>query len=90
MSKICQKAWVRGTVQGVFYRASTKHKAMQLNITGYAKNLADGSVEVLMCGEAHAVKALLLWLPQGSPQSKVESVSTESVDLVPPSEFEVL
>jgi acylphosphatase len=90
MTKICQKAWVIGTVQGVFFRATTQQKARILGLTGYAKNLSDGRVEVLACGEQQAVKELLLFLQQGPIQSKVDSVKTESVDFVSLSEFEVL
>ncbi|HET9678978.1 MAG TPA: acylphosphatase, partial [Gammaproteobacteria bacterium] len=36
---ICQRCVISGRVQGVFYRATAAHKAKELNITGYAKNL---------------------------------------------------
>ena len=49
---------VTGRVQGVFFRASTEREAQQLGITGYARNMSDGSVEVLACGEASAVEEL--------------------------------
>jgi acylphosphatase len=45
-------------VQGVFYRASTRARAESLGLVGYARNLRDGSVEVLVCGEDAAVEAL--------------------------------
>lgn len=63
-----------GRVQGVFYRASTREQALAFNITGYAKNLPDGSVEVLACGESSAVAALCKWLWQGPLHAEVESV----------------
>jgi len=49
---------VSGRVQGVFYRASTRAQAQVLGVTGYARNLPDGSVEVLACGERAAVDSL--------------------------------
>lgn len=77
MSQICVRAWVAGKVQGVYYRACTQDMARQLRLTGYARNLPDGRVEVLACGEEQAVQRLLDWLWQGSPRSKVSSVESE-------------
>ena len=42
---------ITGKVQGVFFRASTRKQALRLGLRGYAKNLADGSVEVLAVGK---------------------------------------
>ena len=61
-------------MQGVFYRASTRQRAQALGVSGYARNLPDGRVEVLACGPAEAVDALTAWLWQGSPASQVTSV----------------
>lgn len=69
--KIC---WVSGRVQGVFYRGSAAARARELGITGYAKNLADGRVEVLACGDASAVQAFIEWLWVGSTASHVSAV----------------
>lgn len=49
---ICVRCWVHGMVQGVGFRYSTQREALKLGLTGYARNLDDGSVEVLACGEA--------------------------------------
>ena len=49
---------VTGRVQGVFFRASTREQAQHLGLRGHAKNLADGSVEVLAAGDAVAIDAL--------------------------------
>jgi acylphosphatase len=74
---IARRCLVAGRVQGVFYRASTRQRAQQLGVTGYARNLPDGRVEVLACGEAAAVQALCDWLWQGPPSSHVTSVQVE-------------
>jgi acylphosphatase len=66
-------------VQGVFYRASTRQRAIELGVTGHARNLADGRVEVLACGEAAAVTALCDWLWIGPPASQVTSVEIEEI-----------
>ena len=76
---IVRRCWVAGRVQGVFYRASTARRAAELGITGYARNLPDGRVEVLACGESVAVHALCDWLWQGSPASHVTSVEVAPV-----------
>ncbi|STJ81425.1 acylphosphatase [Escherichia coli] len=44
-------AWVYGRVQGVGFRYTTQYEAKRLGLTGYAKNLDDGSVEVVACGK---------------------------------------
>ncbi len=64
-------------MQGVFYRASARQRAEALGVTGYARNLPDGRVEVLACGPEDAVDALCRWLWQGSPASQVLAVTVE-------------
>jgi len=73
------KAWVSGKVQGVFYRASAQKQAMLLGIDGYAKNLADGRVEVLAQGEEQGLQEFVRWLHQGPEKSRVAQVETEVV-----------
>lgn len=63
-----------GRVQGVFYRATALRRAQELAITGYARNLPDGRVEIMACGEEQAVQAFIKWLWIGSSASKVTSV----------------
>ncbi|MEJ2406497.1 MAG: acylphosphatase [Candidatus Thiodiazotropha sp.] len=77
---ICIRCYVSGRVQGVWYRASTRDQAKQLGIDGYARNLPDGRVEVMACGDAAAVARLQEWLWQGSPASTVTSVECDSVE----------
>lgn len=77
---ICRRSFVSGRVQGVFYRATCVRKAGSLGLRGYARNLADGRVEVLACGDEAAVNAMLSWLWEGSPASKVTDVATEHAD----------
>jgi acylphosphatase len=72
---MCSQCLVGGRVQGVFYRASAAQRARQLGVRGYARNLADGRVEVLACGEPEAVGEFVQWLWIGSSASKVTSVS---------------
>ncbi len=77
---VVRRCLVAGRVQGVFYRASTRARAEELGVTGHARNLPDGRVEVLACGEAAAVEALCQWLWRGSPASSVRDVVIEDVE----------
>jgi acylphosphatase len=54
--------------------------AQSLGLTGYARNLSDGRVEVLACGEAAAVGQFVAWLWEGSAASKVTAVDTADID----------
>ena len=76
---IARRCYVSGRVQGVFFRASTRERAQQLGCRGYARNLADGRVEVLAVGEPAAVHALIEWLWQGPPAAQVTDVNCADV-----------
>ena len=69
---------VSGKVQGVFFRASTRERALDLGLSGRATNLPDGRVEVIAEGDAAALDALEAWLHQGPPAARVESVVREA------------
>ncbi len=79
--KTCLRCIVKGRVQGVLFRASTQQQAQRLNIQGWAKNLSDGSVEVVACGEEQNVEQLQRWLHQGPPRAEVDSVTCSLTDL---------
>ena len=65
---------VSGKVQGVFFRASTRDRAQALGLRGFAKNLADGRVEVLAAGDDAAVDELAAWLREGPPMARVDDL----------------
>lgn len=71
---------VSGRVQGVFYRASTREQALALGLSGYARNLPDGRVEVVASGDDAALDALERWLWQGPPAARVDEVRRESCE----------
>jgi len=83
VTKICALCHVVGNVQGVFFRASARAEAQRLGVTGYARNLPDGRVEVLACGSADAVAELRDWLRRGPPQADVSGVACEPTDYKP-------
>lgn len=81
---------VNGRVQGVCFRASARDRAVELGVTGWARNLPDGRVEVFAAGDAEAVDAFDEWLESGPPAARVDRVERESaaVEDAPP-EFRI-
>ena len=77
----CARIIVTGTVQGVFFRSNTKRKAEELEIKGYAKNLRDGTVEVMAQGEDEKVKQLIDFLTQSPRPSKVRTLKINYYEL---------
>ncbi len=71
---------ISGKVQGVWFRASTRDVAVGLGLRGYAKNLADGRVEVLATGKPEAIEALAAWLGRGPPLACVETMERRAAD----------
>ena len=80
---VCKKCLVGGRVQGVFYRATAARRAQELGIRGHARNLPDGRVEVVACGDEEAVSAFVKWLWIGSSACKVTSVEVQDAVLDP-------
>ena len=84
------KCYVSGIVQGVWYRGSTQQQAQQLSVAGYARNLADGRVEVLACGEQQAVESLKQWCWDGPRMAQVTGVQCHEVQVDPePQSFSI-
>ncbi|HEX5652159.1 MAG TPA: acylphosphatase [Chitinophagaceae bacterium] len=65
---------VRGKVQGVFFRQTTRDKAQELGIRGKVNNQADGSVAILATGPRDKLEELLRWCHEGPPRAQVEEV----------------
>ena len=72
--------FVSGKVQGVCFRAATRDEAVRLGLRGYARNLDDGRVEVVACGDAQAVEELAGWLQHGPPLARVEVIDRHPVE----------
>ena len=68
---------IKGRVQGVWFRDSTRKMAESLGLSGHAINLNDGNVEVFACGEQAAIDQLAEWLRDGPRMAKVVQVITE-------------
>ena len=71
---------VSGVVQGVFFRASAQNSARKLQLSGFVKNLPDGSVEVVAEGEEVLLNRFIEWCRKGPPGARVENVSVSWKD----------
>ena len=65
---------VYGRVQGVFFRASARDRARQLRLTGWVRNVPDGSVELWAEGPRDGLGQLLAWCRQGPPGARVDRI----------------
>ncbi len=75
------KAIVRGKVQGVYFRSSTVEEARALRLAGYARNLPDGSVEVVAAGPREDLERLVDFLHRGPSLARVTGVEIDWEDL---------
>ena len=66
--------FVRGRVQGVYFRAAAQREARRLGLTGWVKNRPDGSIELLGEGEEDAIKELVGWAHKEPGTARVDSV----------------
>ncbi|MCK5524089.1 MAG: acylphosphatase [Thiomargarita sp.] len=78
-NKTCKHCFISGRVQGVAFRYYTRLQAQRLGILGWAKNLADGRVEVLAYGDSKAVESLCTWLHEGPSLAYVAVVKCKTV-----------
>ncbi|HMM66279.1 MAG TPA: acylphosphatase [Dokdonella sp.] len=75
----CARFHVCGHVQGVSFRAGTRAQAARLGISGHARNLRDGRVEVLAAGSPDSLAELEAWLQRGPLGARVQSVEREDL-----------
>lgn len=80
---------VKGRVQGVNYRATAQAKAHECNLTGFVRNLTNGSVYIEAEGEAENLSKFIDWCYVGSPRSKVSEVNSVEAELKNFRTFEV-
>jgi acylphosphatase len=65
---------VRGRVQGVFFRAETRDRARSLGLSGWVRNVADGSVEAVFEGDRDRIESMLEWCRRGPGFAEVEGL----------------
>ena len=66
--------FISGKVQGVYFRQNTAHKAQELNIMGWIRNLRDGRVEGVFEGEKVNIEKLLNWCRDGPKNAIVRNI----------------
>ena len=70
---------ISGRVQGVCYRAFVLHRANELNIKGYAKNMMNGNVKVIATGEDNAMNIFINMLKKGPSMARVEDIKISEI-----------
>ena len=82
---------VIGKVQGVWFRASTRQKALELGLCGWVRNEADGSVHIEVQGSTEQLEAFKDWCGEGPVHARVDEVKVlEIEDKVLGSGFEIV
>ena len=76
----CFRYRVSGRVQGVYFRAMTRERALGLGLSGWVRNRRDGAVEVLACGDEAKLAELEAWLRRGPAHARVVSVQREPAE----------
>lgn len=87
--KLLYKIHIRGYVQGVGFRWSAAREARNHRITGFVKNLSDGSVYIEAEGSPDQLRSFIEWCRKGPDSSSVESVEAESFPAVNYVEFRI-
>jgi acylphosphatase len=86
---LCRKFTVSGRVQGVGFRFAACDEARRLAITGWVRNLRNGDVEALACGEPEPMHAFEQWLWHGPRAARVARVVGIDAPVEPFESFEV-
>lgn len=81
---------IHGNVQGVFFRAGARERALSLGIAGWARNNADGSVEMHAEGRVEVLQAFERWCARGPDVARVDTVDTREVPVEGCTGFTVL
>jgi acylphosphatase len=68
--------FVKGRVQGVFFRASACEQGERLGLTGEVRNLPDGRVHAVVEGPREVVEEFIAWCRKGPPSAQVDDVET--------------
>jgi acylphosphatase len=81
---------VRGRVQGVFFRATMRDRALSLGLTGWARNNRDGTVEAVFEGDAERVQSMVGWCARGPSGAAVDGVDVEWSEPAGETSFSIL
>jgi acylphosphatase len=80
---------VRGSVQGVFFRAEARDRARSMDVRGWIRNLPGGAVEAVFEGPADRVESIVDWCRRGPAGARVEAVDVSWEDPSSEGEFHV-
>ncbi len=90
VAQVARRLTVRGHVQGVFFRATTRRVAREHDVRGWVANRGDGAVEVWLEGPPVAVAAVEAWIEAGGPSAaEVSDVEVRPVEPAGHQRFEV-
>lgn len=81
---------ITGKVQGVWFRESTRAKALELGIKGFVRNEKDGSVYVEAVGDDEAMADFIKWCKEGPELAEVENIIIEEKEVGRHEGFEVM
>jgi acylphosphatase len=86
---VAKRVVVHGSVQGVFFRDTTRRKAQQRGVSGWVRNCPDGTVEALFEGDAESVESMVAFAREGPRGASVERVDVSDVSPEAGGGFEV-
>ena len=92
MSLVRARVLIRGRVQGVWFRESTRERACELGLTGWVRNLRDGQVEALFEGEREGVERALEFVRRGPALARVlqtDVTDYQEIERVSSADFQV-
>ena len=84
------RLYIRGTVQGIFFRQFVKENAERYNLKGFVRNLEDGRVEVFAEGEKENIEKLIELCKKGPKHSQIRNVEEKEEKLQDFKEFKIL
>ena len=87
---ICVHVRVSGMVQGVFYRAFTRDKALGLGINGWVRNIPGGGVEAVLEGERQKIGELLAMMKKGPASSMVSGIELSEIKCKGYEDFKII
>ncbi len=88
--RVRRRVIVRGRVQGVWFRESTREAAEKLGVSGWVRNLPDETVEAALEGSPEAVEQVLAFCRVGPPAADVTSIDIRHEPVADESGFQVL
>ena len=84
------RLFIKGKVQGVFYRVTAKEIADELGVKGWVRNLPDRNVEITVTATEELLQKFIDWCKQGPPKARVEDVIIEELVLEEFKDFRII